>query len=128
MYAPSLAPKPMPRCSQIAAGNGTAAGDSHPGGWRDSIIEPGVRTRTDVEGVWMIAGTPRAAGRRWFWTDTIVALVNGVDTKLGEILVTAVPERETATSRSLDGQCRPGRDVKWIVRTSGFANAGSSRA
>ena len=79
--------------------------------------------RTDGEGVWMIAGTPRAAGRRWFWTDTIVALVDGVDTKLGEILITAAPDRETATSRSLDGQCTSGRDVKWIVRTSGLADA-----
>ena len=71
-----------------------------------------------MKGVCVIAGTPRAAGRWWFWTDTVMACVDGVDAKLGEVLMTRGPDSESATSRSLDGQFAPGRDVAWIVRTS----------
>jgi len=127
MYAASLVPPPTPRHPPVPGADRSAPKGRQPKSWRDSIIDPGVRTRTEVEGVWLIAGTPRAAGRRWFWTDTLVACINGVDTKLGEIMITSAPDGETATSRNLDGQCKTGRDVKWIVRTSGFASATGPR-
>ena len=118
MYAPSLALMPTPGHSRFPDAHRDAIRCGHQTGTPAPLVDPGTRRPTEVEGVWVIAGTPRAAGRCWFWTDTVMACVDGIETKLGEILVTRAPDRESATSRRQDGQCLPGRDVAWIVGAS----------
>jgi len=118
MYAPSLAPMPRPGHPQCLAADRHVVEGRHHAARPAPNVEPGTRRPTEVDGVCVIAGTPRAAGRRWFWTDIVMGSVDGVETKLGEILVTRAPDRESATSRRLDGQCMPGRNVAWIVHPS----------